>query len=276
MPPVTTQDSGILSLLSNRISLPASVQRLAEQYQAAKPYPHVVLDGMFDDQMLDRLVSETPALNNEKWVENKDEHLTKYNLRSAVELADTGFQHVAFVHSAAFLYLLSEITGIWELLPDPYLQGGGYHILPSGAKFDVHADRNTAYQTGLARRLGMITYLNRDWKHEYGGQLELWDKAGTRCEVVVEPVFNRTILFEIANKNFHGVPSPIAAPGGRARNSFVVYYHTTQGKEKVAPHSSVYAPSFYQKKGRTFGQIVRDCTPPIIVRNFQKIFPPKY
>ena len=102
MPDVATQDSGILSLLTSRISLPASVQRLAEQYQTAKPYPHVVLDGMFDDQILDRLVSETPSLNNEKWVENKDEHLTKYNLRSAVELADTGFQHVAFVHSAAF------------------------------------------------------------------------------------------------------------------------------------------------------------------------------
>jgi len=276
VPDVATQDSGILSLLTSRISLPTSVQRLAEQYQTAKPYPHVVLDGMFDDQILDRLVSETPSLNNEKWVENKDEHLTKYNLRSAVELADTGFQHVAFVHSAAFLYLLSEITGIWELLPDPYLQGGGYHILPSGGKFDVHADRNTAYETGLARRLGMITYLNKDWKHEYGGQLELWDKAGTRCEVVVEPVFNRTILFEIADTNFHGVPSPIAAPGGRSRNSFVVYYHTAEGQKKITPHSSVYAPSFYQKKGRTFGQIVRDCTPPIIVRNFLKIFPPKH
>ena len=52
--------------------------------------------------------------------------------------------------------------------------------MPQGGKFDVHADRNIAYETGLARRLSLIIYLNKAWQHEYGGQLELWNHDGNR------------------------------------------------------------------------------------------------
>jgi hypothetical protein len=114
--------------------------------------------------------------------------------------------------------------------------------MPPGGKFDVHADRNMAYETGLTRHLSLITYLNKSWKHEYGGQFELWNHDGSRREAVVEPLFNRTVIFEIADQNFHGVPSPIASPGGRCRTSFVVYYHTAQG-QSAAPHSSVFPNS---------------------------------
>lgn len=77
-------------------------------------------------------------------------------MRSGVELGAAGAQLVSLVHSAAFLYLLSEITGIWQLLPDPYLQGAGYADMKRGDFFKVHSGRNIAYDTGLTRRLAMI------------------------------------------------------------------------------------------------------------------------
>ncbi|MGH9544550.1 MAG: 2OG-Fe(II) oxygenase [Terriglobales bacterium] len=272
-----THDAEIFSLLKRRINVHESLEHLAASYRTARPFPHLVIDDMFEDALLDRLLDEMPALTTDKFVYCGDEHLTQYGLRSAVDLGDAGSQLVSFLHSAPFLYFLAEVTGIWELLPDPYLQGGGYHVIPKNGAFDVHADRNTAYETGLIRRLSLIIYLNKSWKHEYGGQFELWNANGTRRVGVVEPVFNRTVIFEIADQNFHGVPSPVACPSGRSRKSFTVYYHTARLPDQdVVAHSSLYSPSFYQPKmlagnKNILVRAARALCPPIFVPALRKL-----
>ncbi len=264
---------GILSVLREQLELSSPLSTLAAAYRTAKPYPHLILDDFLDPKLLDAVVAEMPSLNRENWVHEQDETLIKYNLRSAVDLGPAGYRLVSFLHSAGFLYLLSELTGIADLLPDPYLQGSGYHIMPKGGFFQIHADRNTAYSTGLTRRLAFITYLNKSWRHEYGGQLELWNLDGSRQEVVIEPHFNRTVIFEITDQNFHGVPKTIACPDGRSRNSFALYYHTVgaEGVREFTPHSSIYAPSFYQKKRSTFSKLFRDWIPPVLGRAIHKL-----
>lgn len=269
--PADLKQSAIISVLHEKLNVPEDLSVLAERYKSAKPFPHIVFDNLFPNELLDSLVEEMPSIDKEKWVESDDEHLTKFNLRSAVELGETGYRLSSFLHSAAFLYFLSEITGIFQLLPDPYLQASGYHILPRGAKFDVHADRNTAYETGLTRRLSLITYLNKSWPHEYGGQLELWNADGSRCEAVIEPVFNRTVIFEIGDQYFHGVPAQIACPQGRSRNSWVTYYHTAAFGTQAAPHTSIYSPSFYQNRRRKLMEFAKDLTPPLLFRALRKV-----
>ena len=268
-----TMTTTLESLLTDRITLPQRLETLSSIFRAAKPFRHIVIDNMFPDAVLDRLVDEIPTMTADHWVHENDDHLQKYNLRSAVELGETGFQLTALLHSAAFLYLLSELTGIWQLLPDPYLQGSGYHMIPPGGKFDVHQDRNTAYDTGLSRRLSLIIYLNKNWRPEYGGQFELWNSDGTRQESIVQPLFNRTVIFEIADGNYHGVPRSIACPKGRSRNSFVVYYHTVgvDGATEKPPHTSIYAPSFYGQNKSVLRKIVKDVTPPIALRALKQV-----
>jgi 2OG-Fe(II) oxygenase superfamily len=261
------------SLLADKISLPEGSKELGSKFRTAKPFRHVVVDNMFSSVILDQLIDEIPSMTTDHWVQENDDHLVKYNLRSAVELGETGFQLTALLHSAAFLYLMSEITGIWQLLPDPYLQGSGYHMIPPGGKFDVHQDRNTAYETGLSRRLSLIIYLNKEWKPEYGGQFELWNSDGTRQESVVQPIFNRTVIFEIAEGNYHGVPQTVACPAGRNRTSFVAYYHTVgiSGKSEKPPHTSLYGPSFYRRDKPLLARIVKDLTPPIALRAIKRV-----
>jgi hypothetical protein len=53
-----------------------------------------------------------------------------------------------------------------------------------------------------------------------------------------------------------------------------VYYHTAGVKnQKVTPHGSLYAPSFYSsdKNVSTFRRTMKDITPPILVRGFRKL-----
>jgi hypothetical protein len=260
----------IESFIAGKIELPQDLAALKLTYENAKPFKHLVIDNMLPNRMIEELVDEMPALNSGNWVAHDDEHLIKYNMRSVVQLGDHGTQLTAFLHSARFLYFLSELTGIWELLPDPYLQGSGFHLLPKGGKFDVHVDRNTAYETGLIRRLAMIIYLNKDWKTEYGGQLQLWNADATKCEASIEPLFNRTVLFEITDRNYHGI-NGIYCPTGRSRNSFALYYHTAasnMGKE-IAPHTSIYAPGSGNEGKFSLRSIVRDITPPILWRGLK-------
>jgi hypothetical protein len=256
--------------LKQPVHLSDTAENLHAQYLAARPFPHLVLDGLFSEEAMEDLLHEIPSLRDDRWVHHEEKRLTKSNLRSAVDLGEIGYQHLSFLHSAAFLYLLAELTGIWHMVPDPYLSGGGYHLVPAGGRFDVHADRNVDHNTGLTRRLVMITYLNRGWRPEYGGQLELWSKDASRCEVVVEPLFNRTILFEVGDQNFHGV-RPVEREG-MERKSFAIYFHTvglSDGKT-ASPHNSIYAPTFYRKRPE-IKHIVRDCIPPILLRGVQKV-----
>jgi hypothetical protein len=235
--------SVLMALLQKDITLPDGLEALSARYQTAKPFPHLVLDGMLPAKVLDDMVADMSQIEGEQWLSRDAEGLERrIALRSAIDLRTTGFQLTALLHSAAFLYLLTALTGIRELPPDPYLQGGGYHVMPPGSFFHVHADRNVAYETGLRRRFAMIIFPNKAWKPEYGGQLELWSADGLRREVAIEPIFNRTVIFEVAS--YHGVPVPIACPVGRSRNSFLVYYHTvrTDGSEDITPHSSIFAP----------------------------------
>lgn len=256
----------ILSGLRCNLSIENSIDQLAETYRSASPYPHLVLDGLFPTSTLQEVIAELPPLRSEKWFYQSNERMSKYNLRSAVDLSDSGFQFISTVHSAGFLRFLSEITGVEALLPDPYLTGAGFHVYPAGGQFNVHADRNMDFYCGLERRLVMLIYLNRDWKESFGGQLELWDQGGTRCEKVIEPVFNRTVMFEIGDKNFHGV-RPIV---GRDvfRTSLILYFHTANSH--LVPHESIFTPTQHRNRKALVKHIGREITPPFITKIAQR------
>jgi len=271
MPPVKTE--GISAILSDKLRLSDDTATLNAAWNTAKPFKHITLDNVFESRLLDRVCEEIPRIDDETWVRENDDHIKQFNHRSPVSLGGAASELVNLLHSAAFLYFLSEVTGIWELLPDPYLQGASFHVVPRGGFFHVHADRNTAYSTGLIRRLALMLYLNKGWKPEYGGQFELWNETGTQRVKSVEPIFNRCLIFEVTETSFHGLPNPVACPPGQTRNSFAVYYHTAAKAEdgEMKTHTSVYAPANYRQKSFSMRGLARDLTPPLLLRTAKKL-----
>jgi hypothetical protein len=266
--------SDFSALFADRIRVPAQLDALRDAYQNAKPFPYLVIDQLFSPQILDPLVEEMAGIPDQQWMLVETEGRERIRrMRSGVELGTAGSQLVSLLHSAPFLYLLSEITGIWQLLPDPYLQGAGYAAMQPGDFFNVHSDRNVAYETGLSRRLAMIVFLNNSWDPKYNGQLELWNSDATRRDASIEPLYNRTVIFQVAFPNYHGVPAPIACPADRSRQSFIVYYHTVgiDGKENAKPHSSIFAPNFYRVSDPPLRSLARELTPPLLVKAAKKL-----
>lgn len=259
-------------LLGARVRLPRRVEELRGAYETPTPFPHVVMDGLFPERLLDSMLDEIRIMQAGVWnVIDQDTREQTVRMRSAADMGPAGIEFLSIVHSAAFLYLLSEVTGIRNLLPDPYLKGAGYALMRRGDFFHVHADRNVAYDTGLTRRLAMIVFLNKDWPAEFHGELELWSSDGKRCDRSIPPLFNRTALFEVAFPNYHGVPAPLACPTDRARQSFIIYYHTVQTATAEAPHTTVFAPRFYGTNRLTVRSMIRDIMPPVLTRSLRKI-----
>ena len=77
----------------------------------------------------------------------------------------------------------TNITNINEkLIIDEKLNGGGLHEIKKGGLLKIHSDFNRHPILNLDRRLNVLVYLNKDWKEDYGGHLQLWDKEMQKCE----------------------------------------------------------------------------------------------
>ena len=141
-----------------------------------------------------------------------------------------------------FLQFLSEVTGIPNLISDPGFEGGGLHQIIPGGKLGVHADFNRHRDYGLDRRLNLLLYLNKDWREEYGGNLELWDRNMSKCEARVAPLFNRVMVFGTTDFTYHGHPDPLQCPEGMTRKSMALYYFSNgrPAEEVTGDHSTLF------------------------------------
>jgi hypothetical protein len=79
----------------------------------------------------------------------------------------------------------------------------------------------------IHRRLNLLLYLNSSWEESYGGQLQLWDEDVKSCKVVINPSFNRCVIFETNEISFHGVV-PVSPEAPFPRKSFATYYYTRE------------------------------------------------
>lgn len=228
---------------------PERLQSLADQYRSeyrsGKPFRHVVMDGFLPEEDLDLVLEEFLQAQDEAWhrFDNPRE-------KKLAERQETSFgpftRHLlaANFNSSVFLTFLESLTGIEGLIPDPYYEGGGLHQIVPGGFLKVHADFNWHKDLRLDRRLNVIVYLNRDWKEEYGGHLELWNRDMTKCERRVLPIFNRCVIFDTTDFSYHGHPEPLTCPEGMTRKSLALYYYSNgrPAEELSEAHSTLFQP----------------------------------
>ena len=224
------------------LRLDADPSALQPQYVSAQPFPHIVIDDLFPNEVLETVLSEFPRADEIDWrrFDSETEKKLGYWHESALPANLQLFLYE--MNSAPVLRFLETLTGIEGLIPDPYYGGAGPHQILPGGFLKVHVDFNLHPLLKLDRRLNLLVYLNKDWKEEYGGHLELWNRDMTRCEQKILPVFNRTVVFSTTDFSLHGHPQPLACPEGRSRNSVSFYYYTNgrPEEERSAPHDTIF------------------------------------
>ena len=216
---------------------------LRAQYAAAEPFPHLVLDGLFDDAELEAVLHDFPDRKAMQWREfdsPMEKKLGYYHESSTI--SNTVRDFLNDLNAFEMLLWLEALTGIEGLIPDPYFGGGGLHQIEPGGFLKIHADFNVHPKLRLDRRLNVLVYLNKEWRDEYGGHLELWERDQSTCRTKILPLFNRTVIFSTTDTSYHGHPHPLTSPAGTSRKSVSLYYYTAgrPESERSAPHDTLF------------------------------------
>jgi Rps23 Pro-64 3,4-dihydroxylase Tpa1-like proline 4-hydroxylase len=249
-------------------------KELAAGYNAAAPFPHIVIDDFLPAELLEHCLDEFPKeISDGTRVFNRAQERLKLNFNPEELTPRMRTMFYAF-NSWPFIRVLENITGIKGLIPDPYFLGAGFHEIQRGGHLSIHADFNHHKPMDLERRINVLIYLNKDWRTEYGGQLELWDRGMTAAVQTVDPIFNRCVIFNTDSDSYHGNPSPVDHPGGVSRKSIALYYYTSTWSRAKRDHTTQ-----FKVRGGTqdrtdwkvgASELVADLTPPFLYRMLKK------
>ncbi|TFK46891.1 hypothetical protein OE88DRAFT_1714704 [Heliocybe sulcata] len=230
-----------------------NVEQLHHNYETSKPWKHVVVDKLFQDELLrnvkDEILSELSFTEKETDI---------YKVHQTGDLASLSFltpEQISLLpslltlrdvlYSQTFRKFLQRVTGCGPL---------------SGVKQDMSVN---TYKKGChllnhddvigTRRVSYILYMPlphyQGWQREWGGALELYDtKEGADGlsepksvpEKAIPPSWNQFIFFEVQpGKSFHSVEEVVVGEGeedGRQRLSISGWFHAAQpGEEGYAP-----------------------------------------
>lgn len=209
-------------------------------FDNAEPCRFLALDDFLSDELANQLYENFPGMDDLK-VRRKslnedkaeDYHFDRFHPAFS-ELRE-------FIKSEEFCSYMSRITGIEELHTTTDALGSGVHQGANGSYVDVHVDVNMNPEKGLWRRINLLIYLNKHWKDEYGGHLELWDKEMKVMHHKLAPNFNRAVIFETDDNSPHGY-GKINVPEGETRKSFYTYFYTP------IPENFVYRDSQFRSR----------------------------
>ena len=197
-----------------------------DRYLKNTPFPNIYFDNFFNDDFLSKIVDEFPDMKKKPDVVFNDFDQVKLASNGEGRFGELTKLFMHFLNSEPFLNFLSTLTGIANLVPDPYFVGGGYHQILPGGYLKIHADFNKHPHNKLDRRLNVLIYLNKDWDESYGGHFQLWDKEMKECKAKIAPLFNRMAIFSTTDFSYHGHPDPLTCPPDRSRRSIALYYYT--------------------------------------------------
>ncbi len=220
----------------DRLDLHELGEQYREAYRTASPWPHVVIDGLFDPDVVAQARSEElgPAL---QLVPRRSNRIVK--AESPTPAGPTAGAILQRLLADDVCDMLTALTGIPDLVTDPTHWWGGVHVLAPGSFQAVHRDFAHDSTGELWHRVNILVYLNPGWRSEWGGELELWDTEMTTCLERVEPVGGRVIIFEPGPDALHGIPA-VRCPVGDARLTLASYFYTADpGPHAGRRHSQV-------------------------------------
>lgn len=248
---------------------------LATSYAAAEPFPHAVIDDFLPESVIDLCLDQFPKkldADSQTFDRNQERYKTSFH----PDYMSPPLRRLFYSFNARpFIRVVENITGVKGLIPDPYFLGGGFHEIGNGGHLSMHADFNHHKPLDLERRINVLIYLNRGWKDDYGGQLELWRTDMSERVRSITPVANRCVIFTTTGESMHGNPQPVAHPEGVTRKSIALYYYTATWDAAKASRTTQFRPrpgtgderDWSVKINETLG----DFLPPILNRQIARV-----
>ena len=215
--------------------------KFKDEWNSKKPFRYLSFENFFFADKAEEVLNSYPDIETGAW--DYTTYINQKNKFQKSKFENGSILYKVFkeLNHPEFLKELSYITGINDLIEDEKLFGGGLHQSITGAFLDVHVDYNIHPETKLHRMLNVLVYMNKDWKDEYEGHLELWDMDKKERLDRIAPAFNRLAMFETNQISYHGHPHALNTPKGVSRKSIATYYYTKNRDDaKVPEHNTKY------------------------------------
>jgi hypothetical protein len=194
------------------------IEQLAKEWiDSSKPYPYIVIDNFFTEEVSKAFANSYPELDDKKWYHFRNTINGKKNvfeqgmmgISIPSDLPIYTLSVIASLNSPEFLEILKQITGIDDLIFDSHNEIGqwaGIRAMKPGAYQSIHSDARLHPHLGIEKKVTLVGYLNEEWKESDGGYTEVWNNDMTKCVDRVAPLFNRVLIFQNTDKSYHGVP----------------------------------------------------------------------
>lgn len=220
----------------------SNLAKLNDEFVGTPPFPMIVLDDFLPEDLCKAMATETHDIPSHEWSEftRKNSHMQECINMDVCPVARDYF--VAHMHSQAGMQWMTKLTGIADLIPDPYLVGAGYSRSYNGDFLGIHTDFNWNESLKLHRMLSLILYIEPDWKEEYGGDIIFKDFNNKKVIQRIPPKFNRCVIWRHHKRGFHGYPEPITCPDDISRKTFRLFYYVSNATHNTQdlPHRSLY------------------------------------
>ena len=243
----------------------ADRETLQAEFSTASPFKHVFIENFLQEKFLEQISSSFPHPKSSEMVSEFGDKSLKHTVENIRGIGGAFKRWDDLLRSDKFILWLESVTGIPDLVFDPYYTGAGTHNNFHGQSLDMHIDFNRHPITGLHRRLNLIVYLCPEWKVSWGGSIQLekdaWDRNREKEYVRYLPLANHAILFETSEESWHGF-SRINLPREKlhlSRKSLTVYYYTREREdaEVTNEHSTIYVPDWIPQSVKP-GKVLSD------------------
>ena len=221
-----------------------NIDSLHKEFVNSGSVKYVVINNFLSEEWANKLHDEfpLPETSDDPWKKFDDPVENRYTLWNH-EGVSSVVDIVKVAHSQKFIKIIEEITGFKNILIDPsYKHATGLTAMPRDGKLSIHIDVNINMQSGTQRRCNLLIYLNKEWKDEYGGALQVGDSPST-CKDILAPAWNTAVILENSPISYHGIPYRLKCPDGEFRKNLAIYYSSMPTENAEIRYRAAWFPS---------------------------------
>lgn len=198
-----------------------STEQWRQRFVDAEPFPHVVIDELFDRAAIAAAAREFPA---------PAEMAEKAGRSGVLEMSDRSRVPSRLVAvsdellSERFTGWLSKVSGVDGLTTEP---GGNWGVLRQsgdGVEGRIHVPPQQHPDRPWYRRLTLILHLSEDLDEAHGGCFQLWDRDKATVRRSIAPLFNRAVVFLNSPTAYHNASLTRLEPGQLRRIMQGLYF----------------------------------------------------
>ena len=216
-----------------------------KKFKLQKNFSYTIIDNFFNTKIAKKLEKEFPNYSNKNLHEYNNYCEVKKSLNNWNFFPPLTYKIFTTLNSQSVTNIISKKLKLPNVISDPGLHGGGWHMMSRRGKLNPHLDYSLHPKMHTQRKFNLIIFLSNNWNKKWGGELSFYLKNSINKKMPgkfykkIYPKFNRAVFFDTSKTSWHAV-EPIKAK--KVRKTIAVYYLIPLKNNSIKRQRALYAP----------------------------------